>query len=338
MSFRVYFWYDKDGALHQWSGANYKVYAASGTAVKGETAMTHLANGIFYAALDPTGWSAHDDGEYLVHMYVDGKEIKKYQMLWVKVVNDQIESLSFVDILTVLGTPTASVSDDISGVKADTEDVLSAAATLASILGSPVGASVSADIAAVKSQGDDIEADTQDIQASLADGTSGLAAIKGQANKIDSASTTVPSSATTGSLLDRLANKDGSKTYSQATDALEAIRDRGDSSWGGAASTAYRLVTAVNAAGATKKFTALILKNGQVMTSGVSNLNVTIKKRVPGGSSVTQQTISVASPDADGVFDETLSFTPAQGEVYSITGTVTADSSSRDVADICLAL
>ncbi len=54
-----------------------------------------------------------------------------------------------------------------------------------------------------------------------------VAAVQSQVDKIDNAATTVPGSATTGSLLDRLANKDGSKTFSQATDALEAIADSG---------------------------------------------------------------------------------------------------------------
>ena len=53
-----------------------------------------------------------------------------------------------------------------------------------------------------------------------------LQAVKAQADKIDDAATTGPAAATTGSLLDRLANKDVSKTYNQATDSLEAVKDR----------------------------------------------------------------------------------------------------------------
>jgi len=45
-------------------------------------------------------------------------------------------------------------------------------------------------------------------------------------DKIDSAATLDPSAAVTGSLLDRLVNKDGSKTYDQSTDSLEGLRDR----------------------------------------------------------------------------------------------------------------
>ncbi len=53
-----------------------------------------------------------------------------------------------------------------------------------------------------------------------------LQAVKAQVDKIDDAATTGPGAATTGSLLDRLANKDGSKTYNQSTDSLEAISDQ----------------------------------------------------------------------------------------------------------------
>lgn len=47
-----------------------------------------------------------------------------------------------------------------------------------------------------------------------------------QVDKIDKAATLTPGTTETGSLLDRLANKDGSKTYDQGTDALEALKDR----------------------------------------------------------------------------------------------------------------
>jgi hypothetical protein len=47
-----------------------------------------------------------------------------------------------------------------------------------------------------------------------------------QVAKIDQAATVAPGAAATGSLLDRLANKNGAKTYDQSTDSLEGIRDR----------------------------------------------------------------------------------------------------------------
>jgi hypothetical protein len=50
--------------------------------------------------------------------------------------------------------------------------------------------------------------------------------LQAQVDKIDKVATLGPAAAGTGSLLDRLANKDASKTYNQSTDSLEAQRDR----------------------------------------------------------------------------------------------------------------
>jgi hypothetical protein len=47
-----------------------------------------------------------------------------------------------------------------------------------------------------------------------------------QARKLDLEATVGPGGAATGSLLDRLANRDVTKTYSQARDSLQALRDR----------------------------------------------------------------------------------------------------------------
>ena len=44
--------------------------------------------------------------------------------------------------------------------------------------------------------------------------------------KIDEVATTVPASAATGSLIDRLANKDAGKNYNPALHSLQAIRER----------------------------------------------------------------------------------------------------------------
>ena len=46
-----------------------------------------------------------------------------------------------------------------------------------------------------------------------------------QCKKIDLSATLTPGSVVTGSLMDRLMNKSGAKTYNQATDSLEAARD-----------------------------------------------------------------------------------------------------------------
>jgi len=53
-----------------------------------------------------------------------------------------------------------------------------------------------------------------------------LAAIKAQVDKIDLVPTLGPAVVTSGSLMDRIMNKDSGKTYNQSHDSLEALRDR----------------------------------------------------------------------------------------------------------------
>lgn len=50
--------------------------------------------------------------------------------------------------------------------------------------------------------------------------------VQAQVDKIDLAPTLGPSSVESGSLVDRTMNKNANKTYNQATDSLEALRDR----------------------------------------------------------------------------------------------------------------
>lgn len=79
----------------------------------------------------------------------------------------------------------------------------------ASVLGAAVGASISADIAAVKTQTAAIETDTQDIQSKI--GT--------------------PGDLGGGATLAANAADMAGVTFSGATDSLEALRNRGDSAW-----------------------------------------------------------------------------------------------------------
>lgn len=53
-----------------------------------------------------------------------------------------------------------------------------------------------------------------------------LSTIKQQVDKIDLIPTLGPAAVTSGSLMDRMMNKDSAKTYNQSTDSLEAHRDR----------------------------------------------------------------------------------------------------------------
>jgi len=54
--------------------------------------------------------------------------------------------------------------------------------------------------------------------------------VREQVDKIDKAMTVGPAACEDGSLLDRLANKDSNKTFNQATDSLEGLRNRIDAS------------------------------------------------------------------------------------------------------------
>lgn len=66
----------------------------------------------------------------------------------------------------------------------------------------------------------------KEVWASSIEVGSGLAAIQQQVDKIDLYPTLGPGAVTSGSLMDRIMNKDSDKTYNQGTDSLEAIRDR----------------------------------------------------------------------------------------------------------------
>jgi hypothetical protein len=91
----------------------------------------------------------------------------------------------------------------------------------------------------------------------------------------------------------------------------------------------YSILAAAVATG-TPKIAIAALQNGEIVTS--STLSVTIKERVPGGTAVTRGTLTAASPSADYWYELNLGFTPTAGHVYTVTGTLTIDSASRDVA------
>lgn len=64
------------------------------------------------------------------------------------------------------------------------------------------------------------------VEASVGDVSTALVEIRDQVDKIDLAPTRGPSTVVSGSLMDRVMNKDGNKSYDPLTDSLEAIRDR----------------------------------------------------------------------------------------------------------------
>lgn len=67
---------------------------------------------------------------------------------------------------------------------------------------------------------------SKDMLISTYDVGSGSASIYAQVKKIDLAPTLGPHAVVSGSLMDRMMNKDSQKSYNQGTDSLEAIRDR----------------------------------------------------------------------------------------------------------------
>jgi hypothetical protein len=71
---------------------------------------------------------------------------------------------------------------------------------------------------------DDIWAETYEAGAGLP--VDALTHIRDQIDKIDLAPTLGPATVTSGSLMDRMMNKNVNKTYNQGTDSLEAIKDR----------------------------------------------------------------------------------------------------------------
>lgn len=85
------------------------------------------------------------------------------------------------DSFARIGAPAgASLSADIATVKSDSAAILTdTGTTIPGVLGSPAGANMSADIAAVKAQTTAIETDTQDIQAQIGTAGAGLTDLGG---------------------------------------------------------------------------------------------------------------------------------------------------------------
>lgn len=101
-----------------------------------------------------------------------------------------------------------------------------------------------------------IEIDTDEIQGKLptneimgsstkADKDDEIDDIKTEVDKLFDADMGSPSGLTNGSFADRIMNKDGSQTYDESTDSLEAIRDRGDNAWAGTGATKEEIAQAV---------------------------------------------------------------------------------------------
>ncbi|MCP3886538.1 MAG: hypothetical protein GY700_13925, partial [Propionibacteriaceae bacterium] len=240
----------------------YKVYNNSGSAVKGATAMTEIGStGIFYAALDPSGWSTHTDGEYLIHKYVSNpdKEVKKYKFQHVTISNDEVVGLeNDVNISAILAKmPTNYVlgSSDQADHDADFDSVTLATGTHTGAviptvstltghtvqtgdsyarLGAPAGADLAEDVAENQTDIDSVLAKMGAIAGS------GDNTLYGYIRAMTNKAADLPS--------------DFGGTYVVADNSLEAIRDEGDSNWGSSGTASYMLLVAVNDSGGTGRF------------------------------------------------------------------------------------
>lgn len=191
----------------------------------------------------------------------------------------------------ITGNITGNLSGSIGSYTGDTPQTGDAYARL----GAPAGASVSADIAAVKTDTGNL---VTRITSSLFSGITSLAQWLGaMAGKQTSDATAQTEMRATGA---------GSGSYTATTDALEALRDRGDSgAWAGAGNTVAVIIGGWTKSGSTYHVSYGLLVNGVLQTTGLSALSITFR-------------------DEDGT-DLTFSGTPAAGTggIINASGTLT---------------
>jgi len=311
MAFTVYHQVIENGVFKNPSAvAKYRVFQSGATLKVSETSMTavHATNfpGFFYATITPSSWA---DGQYLVHTYNDGKSNKpnKSQFYTITVQDDAIISVdNQADIATFGGTQAldSTVAKDATVAKEAT-------------LGTPADTDLATDIANA--------AGTQALDATVAkEATLGTPADTDIATDIANAAasqaldSTVAKEATIGTPADT----------DIATDIANVV-SHGDLNWGSSGTDEYTMAIACVTSGSSKYFAAAIYKNGQIQT-GATNLALTIARRTGSGNPVTEDTISIASPRSDGIFDTTI-FTPTSGNMYSAKGTVDIDGYTRNV-------
>lgn len=333
MAFNVYHATYKNGKLNDRT-AQYRVVDASGVTAAAADMTSTTVTGLYYASLDPSGWTRSTDGLYLVQTADKSKgfsNVSKSKFLEVQVVDEEIVGINNSDLIDTLtanvGTPTdTDIATDIANVQTDTTAILE-----------DTGTTLDGKIDTIDTNVDAVLVDTGTTipgilgTAADTDLATDLVNIQAQADKLDSAAMTAPSSVTNNSFADYLFNKDGSQTYDQSTDSLEAIRDQGDSSWGASSVAHYTIMVKANGEASTPIISITALKNGQELTS--SSLSLTITERVIGSSATTVGTISESSPNAGNTYDVALGFTPTSGKIYMLSGTCTIDGGSRNVVD-----
>lgn len=132
-----------------------------------------------------------------------------------------------------------ALTDWINGGRLDLllDDVLADTADMQPKLGTPAGASISADIAAIEAQTDDIGAAGAGLTA-VPWNSAWDAEVESEANDalvvlnldhLVGTATGIPA-IPAGTFIDQIMD-DGTATYDRTTDSLQAIRDRGDAAW-----------------------------------------------------------------------------------------------------------
>ena len=214
---------------------------ATTLANKNSGGATHISNGDYYATLDAT--DTDTIGPLKISVHVAGALSVQ---VWCCVLDEAVYDALFGT--TALATATNITAGTITTVTTLTGHTPQTGDSFAR-LGAPAGASVSADIAAVKVDTAATLIDTAEIGAAGA----GLTAIPWNAawdaevqSEVDdalvaqrldellNADSDIDGLAppTVGSVFHELMTKTaGSFTYDQTTDSIEAIRDRGDAAW-----------------------------------------------------------------------------------------------------------
>lgn len=209
-----------------------------------------------------------------------------------------------------LGAPAgASVSADIAAIEAQTDDIGAAGAGLTAAddavmtrLGAPVGASLSADLQVIDQNVDDVETDTADMQPKL-----------GTFPDLSSGATLA------GNLEDM--RDDGTATYSRSTDSLQAIRDRGDAAWVTGGGGACAAGTGCIASGTAQAATSTTIQLASAETFADDEI-LCATVLITGGTGVGQSrsiTDYVSSTDTATV--STWTTTPSGTITYEVYGT-----------------
>lgn len=332
-TFDVFFATRKNNKLSD-QGAKYVVYDDAGS-VKSETSMSSVSGGtgLYYAALDTSGWTRSSDARYLLHMYEDGRasNYEKSEFVTLVILDGEIyesamdSKVDTVDanvdsIITKCPTNYFMGSDDQDDHNAELEDWAD-------------GGRLDLILDELTTQGDTTEGkvDTIDtnVDAVLVDTSTTIPGLIGTPVSLDSGTDTL------AGMLTKMADDNGGADFDAGTDSLQEIRDHGDSSWGASGVASYTAICAVNSAGSTKTVVVMPLKNGMIYTS--SSLSLTCYRAVAGGSPVTEATYSEASPGSNNTYDLALGFTPSAGETYYFKGTVTMDAASKTVGGVFVA-